>query len=136
MTKNCGGEIMNDYREEEEMGAEIIAPLMSTAKVMWIKKLDSKKLKAKLESHKVPSNCKFMRVKSCNKFIWAQAKCRSEDIKFQAIQQSLLKSEVCVLRAAEALSNFAKANEKPDYKNILSTFAGVNGPCRPFKSRD
>jgi len=96
---------------------------MSTAKVMWLKKLDSEKLKAKLESHKVPSDCKFLRVKPCNKFIWAQAKCRSEDIKLQEIQQSLIKSQVCVcvLRAVEALSNFAKANEKPDYKNVLCT---------------
>ena len=51
----------------------------------------------------------------------AQAKCRSEDIKLQAIQQSLIKSHVCVLRVAEALSNSAKANEKPDYKSVLST---------------
>ena len=112
---------MSEYREDEEMGPEIIAPLMSTAKVMWLKKLEGEKLKAKLECHKMPSNCKFMSVKPCNKFIWAQAKCHSEDIKLQAIQQALIKSQVCVLRAAEALSNSAKADEKPDYKSVLST---------------
>lgn len=34
---------MDDYKENEEWGAEIISPLMSAAKVMWLKKLDQEK---------------------------------------------------------------------------------------------
>jgi len=114
-------EVMEEYEKDEELGKEIIPPLRSTAKVMWLKKLDADKLKNKLQATKIPENCKFMKVKQCNKFIWSLAKCRSEDIKVQAIQQSLVKSQVCVLRAAEALSNAAKADDKtPDYREVLS----------------
>ena len=85
-------DVMEEYEKDEELGKEIIPPLRSTAKVMWLKKLDADKLKNKLQATKFPENCKFMKVKQCNKFIWSLAKCRSEDIKVQAIQQSLVKS--------------------------------------------
>ena len=95
--------MFEEYKEGESLGEEIISPLMSTAKVMWTKKLDNEKLKEKLQGNQVPGNCKFMLVKQCNKFIWQQAKCRSEDIKLQSAQQALAKSQVCVLKVTEAL---------------------------------
>jgi len=112
-------EVLEEYQVGEEKGPEIMAPLMSTAKVMWTKELDPDKLKQKLASAKIPENCGFMEVKQCNKFIWGQAKCRSEDIKLQSIQQALTKSQVLVLKSAEMLSNAAKAGDNPDYKALL-----------------
>lgn len=41
---------MDDYKENEELGSEVIAPPMLTAKIMWLKNLDDEKLKAKLQS--------------------------------------------------------------------------------------
>jgi len=51
-------EVMDEY-QEKQLGPEVIPALMSTAKVMWTKRLPQEKLNAKYDGEKIPQNCKF-----------------------------------------------------------------------------
>ena len=73
-------------------------------KVMFVNSLAPEKLKARLDGSKVPANCRFLAVISCNKPIWAKADSkRYNDLSIQKIQGALLKSQVRLLQLADNL---------------------------------
>ena len=73
-------EVLREYETTETLGSEISPPLASSLKLMFSKKLAPEKLKERLEEVKIPSNCKILAVKSCNKPIWARKdQSRSKD---------------------------------------------------------
>ena len=102
-------DVVQDYEDKETFGSEISPPLASSAKIMFTKKLGPEKLKDRLENAKIPSNCKFMSVKLCNRPIWSRKdQNRSNDVSLQKIQTSFIKSNVHILNLAESLSEAAK----------------------------
>ena len=106
------GDLLHEYNDEESFGTEVSPPLASMAKLMWNKKLSTEKIKIRMDKVSIPSNCKFLSVKNCNKPIWSKADSkRSSDISLQKIQSALAKSQVHILNLADALTKAPKQGD-------------------------
>ncbi|XP_057306730.1 uncharacterized protein LOC130644946 [Hydractinia symbiolongicarpus] len=97
-------DLIKEYNDEDSFGTEVAPPLASMAKLMWSKKLTNEKLKGRLEKVQIPTNCRFLSVKSCNKPIWAKADSkRSNDLVLQKLQTTVSKSQVHILQLADQI---------------------------------
>ncbi|XP_057299254.1 uncharacterized protein LOC130629891 [Hydractinia symbiolongicarpus] len=97
-------DLIKEYNDEDSFGTEVAPPLASMAKLMWSKKLTNEKLKGRLEKVQIPTNCRFLSVKSCNKPIWAKAdRKRSSDLVLQKLQTTVSKSQVHILQLADQI---------------------------------
>ncbi|XP_057300158.1 uncharacterized protein LOC130630612 [Hydractinia symbiolongicarpus] len=97
-------DLIKEYNDEDSFGTEVAPPLASMAKLMWSKKLTNEKLKGRLEKVQIPTNCRFLSVKSCNKPIWAMADSkRSNDLVLQKLQTTVSKSQVHILQLADQI---------------------------------
>ncbi|XP_057316824.1 uncharacterized protein LOC130657847 [Hydractinia symbiolongicarpus] len=97
-------DLIKEYNDEDSFGTEVAPPLASMAKLMWSKKLTNEKLKGRLEKVQIPTNFRFLSVKSCNKPIWAKADSkRSNDLVLQKLQTTVSKSQVHILQLADQI---------------------------------
>ena len=113
-------EVNEEYEEELDVGPEVMPALSSATKIMWLNKMNDEKLKSKLEV-KFPSNCQFLDTKRVNKTIWNKASPigRSKDIILQSIQKKMAKSQVYLLKVAEAISNSSLQSTAIDHTSLL-----------------
>ena len=59
-----------EYNDVVEDGPEVSPSMASTTKIFWEKPFTADKLKSKPESGKLPTSCRFMKIKQCNTKVW------------------------------------------------------------------
>ena len=98
--------IKQEVKLDEKKGPEVDPKLAGVMKDIWINKSDEDKLKGKFEKYKTPANCEFLRTKKCNEEIWSlrlSENQRSNDLKLQKVQNSLVKSTTDVTTISNQL---------------------------------
>ena len=121
-------EVNEEYEEEVDVGPEVMPALSSATKIMWLHKINEEKLKSKLEV-KLPANCTFLDTKRVNKTIWQKASpiVRSKDIGMQTLQKKIAKSQVYLLKVAEAISNASLQGTAIDHTSLLKNIQHAIG---------
>ena len=102
---------LEDYREESDYGKEINSTIAGTTKVFWEKPMSKERREKKLQAAKIPSNCKFLDVKSTNKEIWnaTATNIRACDVRLQNIQKSHSAMTSALLQVASDISEIKSA---------------------------
>ena len=54
-----------EYNDVVEVGPQVSPSMASATKIFWEKPLSADKLKSKIQSGKLPANCRFMKRKWC-----------------------------------------------------------------------
>ena len=101
-----------EYNDVVEDGPEVSPSMASTTKILWEKPFSADKLKSKTESGKLPTSCRFMKIKQCNtkvwvtlgKYIWSQ------DYKFQKVKMLLEASASYIM---QVFSVWSLLNNQP-----------------------
>ena len=90
-----------------EVRPEVSSSMASATKIAWEKPLIEDKLKSKIESGKLPANCRFMKTKRCNTEAWVTLGDRvcSQDCKLEDVQKLL---EASASHIVQASSEFTK----------------------------
>ena len=103
---------------------------------IWNKPMADNKLRNKLEKYKVPQNCNFLKTKRCNPEIWSiklSEQQRSNDLKIQKIQNTLLKSATAMTTLTEKLlslhnnKDFSSKDFRKEMGTIIPNATDVMG---------
>ncbi|XP_038067019.1 uncharacterized protein LOC119737026 [Patiria miniata] len=115
--------IAQDFQIDEQTSDAVHAQLASIANSIMRDKLSDDKVKDMYKTYNRPKNCEKVIPTKVNKLIWdnMSSSTRSQDVKFQKIQTSVIKSVVPVLQLSEQLLQASKKKEldKLDIKPLL-----------------
>ena len=92
--------------------------------------MDAEKLKKKLYIFKTPLNCGFLTTKKCNTEIWSlqmNEQQRSNDLKVQKLQNSLVKGTIAVAQLTDAILKLHRDKDltPKGYRKALSGLLGM-----------
>ena len=96
------------FEVRQDLGQEINSAIAGASKVFFRKHLNDEEALKLMESSKIPSNCKFLKVMKVNKEIWCRASTpgpvRSKDVVYQRWQECHAAMTANSLRTADCLN--------------------------------
>lgn len=117
------------FIHSDTSGPDVRKQLADIINGLGNKKMDDERLKAVLNSNKLPSNCKLV-VPKVNGEMWENVKphVRSMDVKLQRIQHMVLKSVAAIAVAADGLMDLRNKLEQ-DQKGEIKKDGGKTNGC-------
>jgi len=118
-------EILKEYAEESEYGAEISSSsIASASKIFWEKPMKKEVYEGKIEKRLIPANCPFLSAKRTNPEIWPtiSGTNRTYEVKLQNIQKLHASSVTYMLQSASELTKIlaSTADKDIDIKKPLT----------------
>ena len=109
------------YAPETEFGPELPSSVACAAKLCWSSSLDTEKIKKVQEKGKPPLNCKFLKVKPCNKVVFTTipTSARTQDCTLQRILTSHSAMSSLLLQATAKLRDTLKGTEASEIAETL-----------------
>jgi hypothetical protein len=101
------------FDSKEVCGEAVNEKLATIVNNVGVNKMSETRMKEQLENIKRPENCKYLAVTKVNQEIWSKLSqpTRSCDVKFQKVQNALMKGISAVVQATHALY---ESLQKPD----------------------
>ena len=108
------------FRTPDEFDPEVSSYLSGAAKTYWTESLGEAQIQEIISSHKIPGNCRFLKVKQVNKpiFVHGASNIRTTDTKFQDAQQVHCTQVALLVQATDAVR---KLKHLPGIKPISDT---------------
>lgn len=113
-TQDVMDKIMEQIEGDHKKGPAIDSKLAGIIKGIWTKSLEEDNLKNKFEQYQTPANCESLQTKKCNTEIWSYKldnNHRSNDLKIQKIQNSVLKSTLAVTALTDSILKLHRNKE-------------------------
>ena len=116
---------VENYQVDQKIGPEVSSALAGACKIFWAKEINADQLKELGESSKVPGNCSFLKVQSCNKEIFSSTSgdIRSKDFSLQTILGTHSAMASSMIQSADLLYKL-----KEEFGNISKDLAGKFDP--------
>ena len=113
-----------EYDDVKEVGPEVSSSMASVTKIFLDKPLSEDKLRSKVESGKLPENCRLMKTKRCNTEVWVTLgdRIRSQDCKLQEVQKLLAASASFIVQASSELTKQLCLLNSPQWTHLMSKF--------------
>ena len=94
-------ELTKLFQSKEEFGPEVSSHIACAAKIFWTSSLSDQDIQDRISNAKPPSNCRFLKVKQCNKpiFVHAAPNVRTNDCLYQDTQQAHCALTSLILKA-------------------------------------
>ena len=116
---------VENYQVDQKIGPEVSSALAGACKIFWAKEINADQLKELGESSKVPGNCSFLKVQSCNKEIFSSTSgdIRNKDFSLQTVLGTHSAMASSMIQAADLLYKL-----KEEFGNISKDLAGKFDP--------